>query len=314
MGKVSKGPKHSGGSKAAPAEDATPLMRNFQFNKSFGQHILKNPLIIQHMIEKAGVTASDIVLEIGPGTGNLTVKLLETAKQVIVVERDPRMVVELQKRFQGTPLQRKLRIIHEDVLKVDLPYFDVCVANIPYQISSPLTFKLIAHRPPYRCAMMMMQREFVMRLVARPGDELFCRLSVNTQLLAKAAHVMKVSKNNFRPPPKVESSVVRIEPKVPPPPINFTEWDGLVRLTFSRKNKTLGGIFKSKEAVKMLGENYKTYCSLNEIAVADDLDMKALILGVLEKNGFSEMRSRQMDIDDFMRLLLAFNQAHVHFA
>ena len=67
----------------------------------------------------------------------------------------------------------------------------------------------------------MFQREFALRLVAQPGDELYCRLSVNTQLLAKVTHVMKVGRNNFRPPPKVESSVVRIEPINPPPPINF---------------------------------------------------------------------------------------------
>ena len=71
-----------------------------------------------------------------------------------------------------------------------------------------------------------MQREFAQRLVAQPGDKLYCRLSINTQLLARVDHLMKVGKNNFRPPPKVESSVVRIEPRNPPPPINFREWDG----------------------------------------------------------------------------------------
>jgi 18S rRNA (adenine1779-N6/adenine1780-N6)-dimethyltransferase len=129
----------------------------------------------------------------------------------------------------------KLQIIHGDFLKVELPYFDVCVANVPYQISSPLTFKLLAHRPLFRCAVLMFQREFAMRLVAPPGSALFCRLSLNTQLLSKVDHLIKVSKNSFRPPPKVESSVVRIEPKSPPPPINFLEWDGMVRLCFSRK-------------------------------------------------------------------------------
>eukprot|EP00966_Prymnesium_polylepis_P305008 7047602-Prymnesium_polylepis.1 len=92
----------------------------------------------------------------------------------------------------------------------------------------------------------MVQREFAQRLCAKPGDEMYCRLSINTQLLAKVDHLMKVSKNSFRPPPKVDSSVVRIEPKNPPPPVNFIEWDGLVRLCFNRKNKTLGAIFRSK--------------------------------------------------------------------
>lgn len=88
---------------------------------------------------------------------------------------------------------------------------------------------------------------------------MYCRLSVNVQLLAKVDHLIKVSKNSFKPPPKVESSVVRIEPKYPPPPIDFTEWDGLVRLCFMRKNKTLGAIFRVKHVIAMLFENFKLY-------------------------------------------------------
>lgn len=195
-------------------------------------------------------------------------------------------------------MQNKLQILVGDVLKTDLPFFDVCVANLPYQVRHPvIAFDFIlcnifitaflncadfitvclqtsaasaflqvrrSNRysvftqilPTYienllcilfRCAVLMFQREFAMRLVAPPGDKLYCRLSINTQLLARVDHLMKVSvhllmftltvllipsnccrlcllqvgKNNFRPPPKVESSVVRIEPKNPPPPINF---------------------------------------------------------------------------------------------
>ena len=114
----------------------------------------------------------------------------------------------------------------------------------------------------------MFQREFALRLVAQPGDELYCRLSVNTQLLAKVTHVMKVGRNNFRPPPKVESSVVRIEPLNPPPPINFQEWDGLVRLAFQRKNKTLAANFKTTTVLDMFEQNYKTYCAMaNKVRV-----------------------------------------------
>ena len=150
-------------------------------------------------------------MEIGPGTGNLTVRLLEKAKKVIAVEKDPRMAAELVKRVQASPaLKRKLHVIVGDFMKAELPYFDVCVSNTPYQISSPLTFKLLAHRPPFRCAVLMFQREFALRLVARPGSNLYCRLSVNTQLLSRIVHVMKVSRNSFRPPPQVDSSVVRM--------------------------------------------------------------------------------------------------------
>ena len=98
-----------------------------------------------------------------------------------------------------------------------------------------------------------------MRLVAKPGSDLYCRLSVNVQLLARVDHLIKVGRNSFKPPPKVESSVVRIEPKYPPPAINFTEWDGLVRLCFMRKNKTLSAIFRIKHVISMLHENFKIF-------------------------------------------------------
>lgn len=149
-------------------------------------------MVITSMVEKAALRQTDTVLEIGPGTGNMTVKLLEQTKKVIACEIDTRLVAELQKRVQGTHLQQKLQIEVGDVLKKELPFFNVCVANIPYQISSPLVFKLLLHRPFFRCAVLMFQREFAQRLVAKPGDKLYCRLSVNTQLLARVDMLMKV--------------------------------------------------------------------------------------------------------------------------
>lgn len=107
-------------------------------------------MIIQSIVEKAAIRPTDVVLEIGPGTGNMTIKILEKAKKVIACEIDPRMVAELQKRVQGSAYQSKLQIVLGDVLKSDLPFFDLCIANIPYQISSPLIFKLLTHRPLFR--------------------------------------------------------------------------------------------------------------------------------------------------------------------
>ncbi|KAJ1481051.1 S-adenosyl-L-methionine-dependent methyltransferase [Baffinella frigidus] len=217
--------------------------------KSRGQHFLANPLIIQAIVDKADIKPSDIVLEVGPGAGALTAKLLEKAKKVIAIELDSRWAAELHKRFPAGGPGGQLSVINNDVLRVDWPYFDVCVANLPYQISAPFTNKLLMHRPLFKCAVLMYQREFAMRLCAKPGDELYCRLSVNTSLLSEVQHLIKVGKNNFKPPPKVESSVVKITPRGTPPPINFVEWDGLVRLCFGRKNKTLGAIFRQKDVV-----------------------------------------------------------------
>lgn len=188
-----------------------------------------------------------------------------------------------------------------DALKTELPFFDLCVANVPYQISSPLVFKLLLHRPFFRCAVLMFQREFAQRLVAQPGDKLYCRLSVNTQLLARVDMLMKVGKNNFRPPPKVESSVVRIEPRNPPPPIPYREWDGLTRIAFTRKNKTLGAAFRQTSVLTALEKNYALHCSLNNVTIPEGFDVKAKIEEILTEVEADQKRARTMDIDDFMK-------------
>ena len=236
---------------------------SFGMQKSKGQHLLKNPMILSEIINKSGIKSTDTILEIGPGTGNLTMLLLDAAKKVIAIELDPRMVAQLIKRVGVSPYQNKLQLIQGDVLKQKLPFFDLCVANIPYQISSPIVFKLLSHRPLFRAAVLLIQREFAMRLIAKPGTEFYCRLSVNVQLLSKVEHIMKVSKKNFVPPPKVESSVVRIEPIHPLPKINFIEWDGMLRICFSRKNKTLGALFKQKKIFEMIYQNYKKFLKNN---------------------------------------------------
>jgi 18S rRNA (adenine1779-N6/adenine1780-N6)-dimethyltransferase len=157
--------------KSAKEKKKVGAFQGIEFQKKYGQHILKNPLLVDSIVSKAGVKATDVVLEIGPGTGNLTVKLLEVCKKVIAVEVDPRMVIELQRRVQGKPYAANLQvrrsgwvvrrvqwktldmppplafarlrtrlgcglvqILQGDVIKMQLPYFDLCVANTPYQV------------------------------------------------------------------------------------------------------------------------------------------------------------------------------------
>lgn len=305
---------------------------------------MKNPAVVQAIVDKAGIKPTDVVLEIGPGTGNLTMRLLEKAKKVVAVEVDPRMVLELQRRVSGTPHAAQLQVIHGDVMRVQLPYFDVCVANIPYQISSPLTFKLMSHRPIFRAAVIMYQHEFALRLVAKPGDAEYCRLAANAQLLARINHLLKVNRNNFRPPPKVDSSVVRIEPRNPLPSINFVEWDGLLRLAFGRKNKTLSAIFRQNGTLSLLEGNYKTAAAVGMVTenvptsmmVDDDVGeqddnnsmevdlkgskggryseaFKVKVLKVLEDVGMADKRAAKLGQNDFLTLLAAFNAQGIHF-
>ncbi|BDD63788.1 Dimethyladenosine transferase [Monascus purpureus] len=274
----------------------------FRMNTDIGQHVLKNPGIAEKIVEKADLKQSDVVLEIGPGTGNLTVKILEKAKKVIAVELDPRMAAELTKRVQGTPAQKRLEVILGDVIKTDLPYFDVCISNTPYQISSPLTFKLLATSPAPRVCVLMFQREFALRLFAKPGDKLYSRLSVNAQMWAKIDHIMKVGKNNFKPPPAVESSVVRMVPKNPRPQISYDEWDGLLRIAFVRKNKTLRSSFLGKSSIMdMLEANYRTWCAQNDIPIEDgpseNPDSDMMDTGNAQDNGEEDL-DETMDVDE----------------
>ncbi|KAK4670600.1 Dimethyladenosine transferase [Podospora pseudopauciseta] len=267
----------------------------FKFDKDYGQHILKNPGISDAIVEKAYLKPTDVVVEIGPGTGNITVRALEKAKKVIAIDIDPRMGAEVTKRVQGTPLAKKLEVILGDVIKMpEMPPCDALISNTPYQISSPLIFKMLAMPNPPRVAVLMFQREFAKRLVAKPGDALYSRLSVNVNFWATCKHIMKVGKQNFKPPPKVESDVVRIEPLIGSarPNIAFDEFDGLLRIAFNRKNKTLNASFAIKEVLAMCERNYKVYCSLNNIPVDEGVAAAGVGAVVGEEEGMD------VDMDD----------------
>ena len=99
--------------------------------------------MVQQIVEKSGIKPTDVILEIGPGTGNLTAALLERGKKIIAVEVDARMVAEVTKRVQTMGYSHKFQMIAGDAIKVPFPFFDLCIANTPYQISSPLVFKLL---------------------------------------------------------------------------------------------------------------------------------------------------------------------------
>uniref|UniRef100_A0A2K5R5U2 rRNA adenine N(6)-methyltransferase n=1 Tax=Cebus imitator TaxID=2715852 RepID=A0A2K5R5U2_CEBIM len=217
------------------------------FNTGIGQRILKNPLIVNSIVDKAALRPTDVVLEVGPGTGNMTVKLLEKAKKVVACELDPRLVAELHKKVQGTPVASKLQVLVGDVLKTDLPFFDALI-NLPYQISSPFVFKLLLHRPFFRCAILRFQREFALRLAAKPGDKLYCRLSIH--------------KHRPRWNPNLR---IHHHPSI------FR--NGIVRITFVRKNKTLSAAFKSSAVQQLLEKNYRIHCLVHNIIIPEDFSI-----------------------------------------
>nr|KYP66908.1 putative dimethyladenosine transferase [Cajanus cajan] len=290
-----------------------------RFYKSRGQHILINPRILDTIVRKSAINPTDTVLEIGPGTGNLTLKLLEAARKVVAVEIDPRMVQVLEKRVLQRGLQGKLRVMKGDAMRTQFPRFDIVVANIPYGISSPLVIKLVYGATPFRSATLLLQKEFARRLLARPGDSGFNRLSVNVKLLADVELVMDVSKRDFLPSPKVDSSVVIIRPKGQVPNLDLHQWRAFTRTCFTHRSKTLGASFKQKgklfDLFKISNENDDSSPHKGDDAqdIGRFTSFKEKILRVLRTGGFEDKRPFKLSLEELLHLHSLFNQAGIYF-
>lgn len=274
-----------------------------KFKKSEGQHILKNHGLIDTIIEKARVKHTDTVLEIGAGTGSITLKLLQRAKKVVAYETDKRLAKELLNKVNAAAdIRNKLELIQGDVLQQDFPHFDLCISNIPFNISCPVILKLISYN--FKCGYILVQKEFGDRLTARPGMEAYSRLSVIVQLLASVEHVMKISRNSFVPAPKVDTCFMKIEPRVPRPPIDVREFDSLLKVCFGRKNKTLLGNLKTppvQERIRRISE----YAGVEPDSVIEQ---------IVENAGLTDERTSKVEIEGFLTLLLEFKKANIHFS
>ncbi|HYY49008.1 MAG TPA: 16S rRNA (adenine(1518)-N(6)/adenine(1519)-N(6))-dimethyltransferase RsmA [Thermoplasmata archaeon] len=200
--------------------------------KARGQHFLVDARIAARHVEHARVDASHTVLEIGPGLGVLTRRLAGRAKRVIAIESDPRFAAYLRQELP------EVEVILGDALKVEWPPFDVIASNLPYQISSPVTFRLLDR--PFRRAVLMYQWEFARRMIAEPGTTDYSRLTVGVYRRASAAILERVPRNAFHPQPRVDSALVSLEPRPPPFPLAHPErFDAVVEALFSHRRKTV---------------------------------------------------------------------------
>jgi 16S rRNA (adenine1518-N6/adenine1519-N6)-dimethyltransferase len=198
------------------------------------------------MVDYAEISREDIVFEIGAGTGNLTDMLVKRAGKVIAVESDARLVQASRARLREYP---NLEILHGDILKLELPRFDKVVANLPYAISSDVTFKLLTSG--FKLAVLMYQREFARRLVASPGTKEYGRLTVNVYYRAEVELLEEVSPEVFIPRPKVKSTVVRLGPREPPFKVQDERlFADVVRAVFQHRRKRVrNALFHSFEEI-----------------------------------------------------------------
>ncbi len=190
-----------------------------QARKRFGQHWLKDQMVLDRIVAAADLQSSDRVLEVGPGRGALTELLLASpAAAVHAVELDRDLVDGLRDRFGGDP---RFSLCQGDVLELPLQLEDgvaaKVVANIPYNITGPLLDRLVGRLdrpvdPPYQRLVLLVQKEVAERIRARPGHSSFSALSVRMQLMARCTTVCPVPPRCFQPPPKVQSEVIQIDP------------------------------------------------------------------------------------------------------
>lgn len=239
-------------------------------NKKFGQNFLINEEIINKIIEKADVTQNDVVIEIGPGLGSLTAKLLENAKKVIAIELDSNMVKILNERFC---LYNNFELIENDVLKVDLQsivekYESVkVVANLPYYITTPIIMKLLEEKLKLKSITVMVQKEVGERFCAEPNSKEYGAITISVNYYTVPQIVINVPKENFEPVPEVDSCVIRLDIRENPP-IKLKsekEFFRLVKAGFSQRRKTINNSLASmgrtkeeiKEALEKLGIDQK---------------------------------------------------------
>ena len=217
-----------------PPEDVRAILARLGVrpSRSRGQHLLIDPRVAVRQLSYADLRASDVVLEIGPGLGVLTRALVERAKRVIAIESDGRFAAHLRRAVP------EAEIIHADALRTEWPTFDIMVSNLPYQISSPLTFRLLG--TPFVRAILMYQWEFARRMVAAPGTSDYSRLSVGVYVRAACTILERVPGNAFYPQPKVNSALVRLEPRSSPFPIADPEtFEAVVAALFEHRRKTV---------------------------------------------------------------------------
>ena len=179
-------------------------------NKNLGQNYLIDKNKRNQIIGFGDVDKNDVVLEIGTGIGTLTIELAKKAKKVIAIEQDENICKILTKRLKDEKIDN-VELINDDALKVDFPKFNKIISNLPYQISSPITFKFLDY--DFDLAILMYQKEFADRMNGEVGSKNYSRLSAMLYFKCDVETLTNVSAESFIPKPKIDSTVVRLTPK-----------------------------------------------------------------------------------------------------
>lgn len=255
--------------------------------KRYGQNFLIDQSVLDNIVQVADVNSEDVVLEIGPGTGNLTRLLASYAKEVVAIEIDRDLVGLLEEEFKET---KNLKIINTDVLKVSLEdilsEYDKSsvkiVANLPYYITTPILMKILESKLEYKSVTVMVQKEVALRMCACAGTSDYGALSLAVQYYTNPSISFDIPGTSFRPIPKVDSSLVHME-KIPPrlDDAHKKLFFSVVKAAFSQRRKMLANAIS------------------NQGGTVGKEDIREILLSLgMEEN----IRGEMLDMDNFIML------------
>ncbi|MGN2370270.1 16S rRNA (adenine(1518)-N(6)/adenine(1519)-N(6))-dimethyltransferase RsmA [Clostridium cagae] len=222
---------------------------NFRFSKSLGQNFLLDESVLNDIVDGAEVNENDFIIEIGPGVGTLTAKLLQKAKMVTCIELDNDLIPILQQELGEYD---KFELIHNDALKVDFNEIMKneehvkLVANLPYYVTTPIIVKLLKENHKFESLTIMIQKEVAERINAEPNCKEYGALSILVQYYCNTKIVRKVSPESFMPRPKVDSIVIRLD-RLSNPRVKVQDEKllfDIVRAGFNMRRKTLWNVTK----------------------------------------------------------------------
>lgn len=263
---------------------------NITANKRLGQNFLIDDNTIENIVKIADTSKQDLVIEIGPGLGTLTSKLLENAGKVIAIELDEKMINILEDRFK---FYDNFVLLNEDVLKVNLQELisknkqelvnTKIIANLPYYITTPIIMKLLENKLDIESITVMVQKEVADRITATPGDKLSGAITYTVDYYSEATSEIFVSKDSFIPSPEVDSEVIKLkirkEPKVKVK--NEKLFFDIIKASFMQRRKTL----------------------LNGLINSKLFDNKEEILEILDKMNLNpQIRGEKLTIEQFAEL------------
>lgn len=273
----------------------TQTRSKFRPNKRFGQHWLRSETALEQIVAASELTSSDRVLEIGPGTGILTRRLLPEVESLVAVEIDRNLC---QKLVNTLGKQDNFLLLQGDFLKLNLaellqtfPRFqqpDKVVANIPYNITGPILEKLLGKisqpaTTAYQSIVLLVQQEVGERLTASPGTKAYGALSLRVQYLANCELIYRVPAKAFSPPPKVDSVVVRLSPRmIDQPADNPRLLDSLIKLGFASRRKmlrnNLSSVITPDELTQLLEQlNLNSQSRAENLSLGDWVKLSNLI-------------------------------------